>query len=516
MKYAIALFFYCLYLVNTTLSQNLNGSRINVAEIAPAYIQFKDKIKAAEFNTKTAYDNYTIRVRNEDNTLTIQYAGNDPAKVIDEGISINEGGRNHFLIVSFLKDYDVNKHKQLFYPFNDIKELKKIAQSQSQNQQKQTDDASIAQKEKEAQDKAERERQISIEQSKKEAERNAVNTLKEKEAQQKQALKEEQEKQKALAAAKKEAEKLNKDQKLAEQKEKEAIAARAKETERVKKLEAQNKLDEIAKEKAKEKETQQLLAIEKAKKVKEEKEAALLQAAQKAKDLEEKNKKETADKAYTSIGLWKRYGSKGINVYDIPEEQLALANGDFFLAKDTTYNYEQATAMLQKPVKESLKFTTGNFKSGVTLSLESIEMHGPFSYYRFKIDNPTSEDFLTGAVVLDLYDQDKKPKQRLRCSYFTYIYQYPIIKPNTAQSVVFVTRSIVIDDNDDIIIQLKERRKEKGDGYILIKGKEYNNIYNSTYTELKAPNKTKEEKAEKKSKKEKKKKKTDSQSSPTE
>src|SRR5690606_15806286 len=63
--------------------------------------------------------------------LIIQYNGSSD-KPQDEGLSITEGNRSHFFIVSFLNNYDINKHAQLYYGLDDLKNLKALAAEQTQ------------------------------------------------------------------------------------------------------------------------------------------------------------------------------------------------------------------------------------------------------------------------------------------------------------------------------------------------------------------------------------------------
>lgn len=436
-------------------AQNIDGLSINVAKIAPAYIKFNDKIKTAEFNANTAYDNYQLRVRNDDNTLIIQYTGT--GATVDEGLTITEGSRSHFFIISFLNDYDINKHKQLYYTFDDLKKLKQtIAAKQEKSSSNDKEEDKAAQEQIRANE--EQERQKEIDKAEKQKQQALVAQQQELEAQKKKNAAEEKKAKEELAKAQAADLKKTKEQEAAIAKEK-ALAAEQKKI-------TQQQLDEAAKQKLLDQKQKQLEA---AQKEREKKEQEQLLAKQQLEALQAKQIAVEDEKKYTTLGLWKRYGQYGINLYEIPDDQKNWINGDFFIAADTIYNYEQAQLVLQKPARQ-IEASYGAFKEPITLKITDISFSGPFTYYKINIENNSKEDFLSGGIVMDIYDENKAHKQQMKCSYFTYIAFYPIIKPNTNQNVVFVTRTPVVEPSDDAIIYFNERRKAYGGSYIILSG----------------------------------------------
>lgn len=434
-------------------AQNIDGAVINVAKIAPAYIKFNDKIKTAEFSTTSAYDNYLIRVRNDDNTLIIQYTGS--IKGPDEGLTITEGNKRHFIIVSFLTDYDINKHKQLYYTYDMLKKNKKDVTSPNIEETDTTKLVAIQEQNRKLEE-SERQKEIAqIEQKKKkdqaELEKKLAHDRK---------LQVEKEKQDAIRLAKAEEEQ--------KKQEKERLAALKKEANIKAEQEQinQKKIDEEQKKKLALEKEKQLEIAQKERVAKEAQELAARNKIDSLKQLELQNKSEAL---YSTLGLWKRYGSKGINLYEIPDAQKNWINSDFFIAKDTLENFTKSQEILLKKDRQ-IEANYGNFNKDVQLQLTDITFSGPFTYYKIKITNNTVEDFLTGGVVLEMYDQNKNHKQQIKCSYFTHISFYPIVKPQTSHDVVFVTRTPVIAADDDIIIYMQERRTEFGKSYIMLKG----------------------------------------------
>lgn len=553
----------CLFLGMYVNGQNLNKYPVNVAKSAPAFIKFKERIKTAEFSTPTAYDNYKIRVRNDDNTLIIQYTGTAGVGT-DEGLSITEGNRSHFIIVSFLKDYDINKHAQLYYALDDLKALKNIVSEQSKLANASKEEVKEIQEKKQQDEEAERKKilaaaeqeriakeadkkrkleaeskaQVLKEQQEKEAlakaEKEKIAIEKETLALEKENKRLEKEKEAALKkendikieqeriAKQKEAQQKKRDEEMAAKAEKErkALEERNKRLEKEKELAAtkenelkiaqekaafekaekkrkqQEEADRIAQEKAEatriakekkdaedarkklaaieaEKERLEKLRIEKEKRDAENK--ARLAAIQAEKErLEVLRKQKEEENKYNEIGLWNRYGKQGINVYAIPEKQINWVNADFYLDTDTLNNYQTSAEVLAKPDKK-IKAQYGPFKNNVSIELKDIYFKGAFTYYKLKINNPTDEDFLTGAVVANVYDSSKQHKLQLKISYFTYISAYPIIKPKTERYVVMVTRTPSIENTDDVVLLINERREERGSAYALIDGETFNN-----------------------------------------
>lgn len=451
-------------------AQNLNKYPINVAQRAPAFIKFKERIKTAEFSTPTAYDNYQIRVRNDDNTLIIQYsgAGNTP---IDEGLSIVEGKRNHFLIVSYLKDYDINKNAQLYYALDDLKNLKTIATEQNQMANaSQAERDALAEKKRKAEEEKQEQEMIAAKNEIKQKERSRKKEI---EAEKIANTKKEQEEKALLAQKEKEQLALQKEQQKLAKEHQEAVR-KEKAIEAEKEKLAKAKMDESQRVY---KAAQQQIALEKAQaerqakeKREEEAKAKLLAAQEEKASLAAQKKSREEERKYGTVGLWERYGKKGISVYEIPEKQMEWVNADFYLSKDTLFNYNMAQQIMAQDDRDIEATQGSQIKNNVTIALKDIQFKGPYTYYKIKIDNPGDEDFLTGAVVAEVYDQNKAHKQELNISYFTYIGMYPLLRPHSSHYVVLATRTPTIDNGDDVVLFLYERREARGYAHILIKG----------------------------------------------
>lgn len=481
-------------------AQNLNKYPVNVAKSAPAFIKFKDRIKTAEFSTPTAYDNYQIRVRNDDNTLIIQYNGSG-TKPADEGLTITEGNRNHFFIVSFLKDYDINKHAQLFYGLDDLKNLKNLAAEQSQMANVSESEQKALVEKRQKQEEEERKNAFAVaekEREKKETERKA-----ELEAAKKVQAKKEDEEKAALVKAEKERVALEKEKQKVERERQDAIK-KEKAIEAEKERIAKSKIDE---EKKAQQEAEKQKALERAQEeriAKEKREtetnAKLAAAKEEKARLETQKKANEEDKKYNIVGLWSRYGKNGIHVFEIPDKQRDWVNADFYLAKDTQYNFEMTQQMLGQADRTFDVQYGGDLKAKSNIEVVDIQFKGPFTYYKVKINNPTNEDFLTGAVVAQVYDKDKAHKLELKTSYFTYIGMYPLVRPNTSQYAVLVTRTPVIENDDNIVIYVYERREKLGSVFALLKGETLNKEMGKLEQSFSKSGKNTEGKKKKKSK----------------
>lgn len=455
-------------------AQNLNKYPVNVAKSAPAFVKFRDRIKTAEFSTPSAYDNYQIRVRNDDNTLIIQYNGSGD-KPPDEGLIITEGNRDHFLIVSFLKDYDINKHAQLYYGLEDLKNLKALAAEQTEMANaSESEQKALLEKKQKAEAEAHKNAFAAAE---KERERQEAQRKTALEAARKVQVKKEQEEKTALAKAEKDRLDLEKEQKRLAKEREDAIkkeAAITAEKERIasaKMDETKKAQQEAEKQRTLEKAQQDRLAKEK----KEEEAKAKLAAAQEAKaKLEAQKQAGAEEKKYNIVGLWGRYGKNGIHVFEIPDKQRDWVNADFYLAKDTQLNFEMSQQMMQQADRKFEVQYGGDLKSKANIEIADIQFKGPFTYYKIKINNPGTEDFLTGAVVAQVYDRNKGHKLELKTSYFTYIGMYPLVRPQTAQYAVLVTRTPVIENEDNIVLYVYERREQLGSAFALIRGEALN------------------------------------------
>ena len=279
-------------------------------------------------------------------------------------------------------------------------------------------------------------------------------------------LKEEQLKQ---AQAKKDAEALAKAQAEKERKEKEAAEALAKAQQEA---EEKHRLEEekLAKQKA--------LSEEKRKKAEEEaakKEAEKIAAKERLTRLEEERKKMEEEKKYSEVGLWQRYGKKGIDLYNFPREHVPTVITDFYIAKDTLRNFLFSDSLLKTTTDDTLNIQAENtVNNGVNITLQHIVFKDIQTFYKLKIENTTNEDFLLGRTYMYWYDANNNAKQIIKSTYITYISFFPIVRPHSTQHIVFATRSPNMLDDESLVLFVDERRKEKGTASIVISGSTYN------------------------------------------
>lgn len=297
---------------------------------------------------------------------------------------------------------------------------------------------------------------------------------------------EEDKKEAALVQARIEAAKKQEEEERKKKAQEEAVAkaaAKKREEERLKAEEAENKriaaekkkADELAKAEAKRKEDERKLAeaVAKAKAEEERKKKEHEEALALLKKIEEEKEKAKKEKAYSRAGLWERYGSKGINVFDPPKMQMDYLNADCYLMADTIKNYKYAMDLVAKPANLNIT-SEKTVNGGVSLTLENISFNEANVYFKIKVSNKSKDDFLMGATMVYWYNEDGSPKKILKLSYLTYLQMMPIVPPGQEQHIVLVIRNASIQDNELVNINISERRPEKEKLDIVLEGKIYN------------------------------------------
>lgn len=564
--------FFMLFASLPAASQNLNGQRITVGADAPAFLIFNDEVVNAEFSSPEGTRLYSCKVRNN-KSMSLTYKGDSKQVPENIGLTVQEGKRNHYFIISFNKDYDINRDPSLWYDYSNLKELKKIAQKLSTTSK--DDLAKLEQEEKEQARKEEEKRQQDVAKARQQQEQEAEKIRKELKEMEKKESRDQQDLESKLTKAKEDEQKRNEEKKkaaedarlkeaerqkieallkqeddqkkkddetarkkeeddrrkaelkAAEDKKAAELAARKKAEEDKKRAEEMARLKEAdrlkaeaeqrrreeeerkkaevaaaaeAKRKAEETKKQQeaarLKAAEDAKRAqaeakRKEEERKLREAAEKArleeerrkkeheealarlKALEEEKERQRQEKAYTRAGLWERYGSKGINIFDIPEKQPQYVNSDFYLTADTLRNYQYSMELLKASATLNIA-SQETVNGGVSMTLENIAFSGPNAYFRLLVSNKSKEDFLMGAALVRWYNADETYKKPLRCSYVTYIQSFPIVRPGQDTRVVVVIRDANIQDSDILNINIGERREDRKHMDIVFDGKVYN------------------------------------------
>jgi len=486
-------------------TQNINGERILVGRESITVINFPDKVLNINFSDDAAYD-YYIPKRREERSISLQF-NKEQATGPNTGLLVNEGGRSHMFRIVFDSTYNINDDSRppLWYDHSSLKELKAFVQKQKEMQSAGNDAASVAKQDKEQEE--ERKKQIEARKAeaalaqKKSSEeaaekaRDAEKLRKSQEAKEKeeaaliaQTKKEAEEKEKQLQMVLQKEETDKKARALQEKKEAEELAKKqAAEQQWLKELKAKNDAEALAKaEKAaeeqkllREQETAKKQALEEEKRKQAAAEFARREAEKKAAQeklaqLEADRKKREAERAYSEIGLWQRYGKKGIDVYNIPAGQMAMVNADFFIVADTLRNFRIADSLMKSSASEKINIAAGKIvNGGVKMTLENIAFKDVHTYYKVKIENETNEDFLLGKTYMYWYDKNEQAKMIIKGSYLTYISFYPIIRPRTSQYIVFVTRSPNVVEDESLVLFIDDRRKEKGGTSIVVPGKYY-------------------------------------------
>lgn len=486
-------------------AQNINGERILVGRESITVINFPDKVLNINFSDDGAYD-YYIPKRREEKSISLQF-NKEQATAPNTGLLVNEGGRSHMFRIVFDSTYNINDDSRppLWYDHSNLKELKAFVQKQKEMQSAGNDEASMAKQDQEQE--AERKKQIEARKAEaalaqKKSGEEAAEKAREAERLRKNEEAKEKDEAALIAKTKKEAEDKEKQLQLALQKEEadkkarelrdkkdaeELVKKQAAEQQRLKELKAKNDAEALAKaEKAaeeqkllREQELAKKQAAEEEKRRKaagefERKEAEKKAAQEKLAQLEEDRKKREAEKAYSEMGLWQRYGKKGIDVYNIPAGQMAMVNADFFIVADTLRNYRIADSLIKNTAFDKINIAADKaINGGVKMTLENIAFKDVHTYYKIKVENETNEDFLLGRTYMYWYDKNEKAKMIIKGSYLTYISFYPIIRPHTSQYIVFATRSPNVVEDESLVLFIDERRKEKGSASIVVLGKYY-------------------------------------------
>ncbi len=277
-----------------------------------------------------------------------------------------------------------------------------------------------------------------------------------------QAEQERKEKAAADALAKAEADKIAKEKAAAD-----ALAKAEREAEERKRIQE----EKLAQQRAADEEKKRKAEEEAARK-----EAERQAAAERMAKLEEERIKLEEEKQYSEVGLWQRYGKKGIDVYNFPREQVPTVISDFYIAKDTLRNFQISDSILKIDIPDKLNIAAEQpINKGVNITLENMVFKDIQTFYKLKIDNTTNEDFLLGPTYLYWYDANNKAKQIIKSTYITYINFFPIVRPKTTQYIVFSTRSPNVIDGESMVLFVNDRRKDKGGASIVITGTQYVN-----------------------------------------
>lgn len=515
------------------VGQDLVNEKIIVGKDAPAFIKFNADIKDCQWdNPDVAKQFYSLKVL-LDKKLKIVSLNNDNTTVKPTKLTVIEGSRQHTFLLVFKPDYEINKDPELQYDYSDLKKLKVYAEElrvknnvrlkDLQAGQKQADetkantaanepvesferlkverdaksqyettardiDKEIAQEKQMQIEKKRKNEEDLNEAKKKEQDLNQQNEqLRQKilalEQQQKrkddsvQIVQQEKLKTEKALAAKIEAEKKAEKQraadieKLAEKKESARLKAEREEQER--KLAA---LQRESQRKAKEDEAR-LLAIQKAKEDAERKKQEQQELKMKLQKLEQERRLNDSLALYSRVGLWSRYGSKGIDVFEMPRQQMDYVNADYFYISDTLKNYQVSKSVIaQSKSPLNISSSSNNQEDGVSMTLESVTFEDAKAYFKIHIQNRTKDDYLMGLSRVHWYDKSKKSKKWLTLCYITYIKSFPIVLPGRDQYVVLVTREPNITDDESLVILINERRAQKPVKEIYITGKRLNEI----------------------------------------
>ena len=143
----------------STLAQNLNGEKITVGVDAPAFLIFNAEVVNVEWNSAEGSKYYNCKVRNN-NSMSITYKGEEKSVPENIGVTVQEGKRNHYFIISLNKAYDINRDPPLWYDYKDLKDLRRYVQKQQTTNKEELARLNQEDEEKKRREEAERQKEI--------------------------------------------------------------------------------------------------------------------------------------------------------------------------------------------------------------------------------------------------------------------------------------------------------------------------------------------------------------------
>ena len=163
--------------------------------------------------------------------------------------------------------------------------------------------------------------------------------------------------------------------------------------------------------------------------------------------------------------------------YSVEELKAKYPNIDFAsLPPEQPFNDEAVNSLdnatiFKDIIQENARLNLSTTENKVKLTCQAINFEGANIYLKLLIQNNSTTDFLTGAMMLTW---TKRSGNRIKLyPVFLYPAFLPIITPGKEAHIIYVCKSYFINDNENLNFELNDRlNKIKMD--ITIPGKKYN------------------------------------------
>lgn len=162
---------------------------------------------------------------------------------------------------------------------------------------------------------------------------------------------------------------------------------------------------------------------------------------------------------YLMQDLEKKYPD--INYGSIRAEQIMVALD--------TQKVEDAIKVTRELIAEKPRLTFSDSINNIKASCEGIKFIGEKAYYKVRIQNNDTTDFLTGVMSVNHVKKDGS----ITKNYPDYVSSFPIILPGKEFFIVYSAKNIEVGDNESLSFEINDRLKKVKLG-IPIPGKIYN------------------------------------------
>ncbi|CAN5609232.1 hypothetical protein BH10BAC3_BH10BAC3_34920 [soil metagenome] len=150
---------------------------------------------------------------------------------------------------------------------------------------------------------------------------------------------------------------------------------------------------------------------------------------------------------YSQAELFKRYNT--INFREPPYGQKLTA--DAFFVEDTLENFNISNGVMAEPARLDISDSANN----VVLTLQGISFEGSNAYFKFRIQNFGTKEYLAGKMLLTWHRKDGTTSDY----YGSYITSYPYVLPGKEFTVVYATRAATLAKDESFRFVLDDRLK---------------------------------------------------------
>jgi hypothetical protein len=149
---------------------------------------------------------------------------------------------------------------------------------------------------------------------------------------------------------------------------------------------------------------------------------------------------------YLNQDLEKKYES--INFSAPPDEQV--------MAKIDSAGYNESVKASKELLTQKPRLSLQDSSNNIKLTCESISFKGDKVAYRFKIQNNSTEEFLTGPMQLSVIKKDGSVVK----DNADFISSFPIVLPGKEFFIVYQTKDVAVTDKEALYFELSDRLKK--------------------------------------------------------